>query len=99
MTAIDVARLPRQTLEAGTPLYRVHRAHLGPWYFDDSPLGRFNPTGVPGRGTCYWAAAPLARGDRSRVRASTVEITTFISSCAKAAPRQRRTPPPNGTHV
>src|SRR4051812_23336963 len=41
----------------------------------------------------------FVRDARSCTRASTVAITTFISSVAKAAPRQRRTPPPNGTHV
>jgi len=60
VTAIDVRRLPRRTLRAGTVLYRIHRAHLEPWFFDSSPHGRFNPTGTPGRGTCYWAQQPLA---------------------------------------
>src|SRR3712207_7200702 len=36
-------------------------------------------------------------GARSR-RRSTVSSTTRISNSAKAAPRQRRTPPPKGTH-
>ncbi len=36
--------------------------------------------------------------DRSRTASSTARITTFISSSAKLAPRQRRTPPPNGIH-
>jgi hypothetical protein len=59
VTSIDVGRLPRLTLKTGTTLYRIHRAINGPWYFDDSPRGRFNPTGTPGRGTCYWADDPL----------------------------------------
>lgn len=54
---IDIGRLPRRTLRAGTRLYRVHRR--APWYFDASAHGRFNPTGVAGRGACYWAEAPL----------------------------------------
>jgi hypothetical protein len=54
---IDISRLPRRTLRAGTKLYRVHRQP--PWYFDASDEGRFNPTGVPGRGGCYWAEKPL----------------------------------------
>ena len=45
------------------------------------------------------AFSSLARGARSRARERIVAITTFISSCAKAAPRQRRTPPPNGIQV
>jgi len=59
VTALDVARLPRKTLRAGTKLYRIHRAHLGPWFFASSDQGRFNPTGTPRRGACYWAEKPL----------------------------------------
>ena len=36
---------------------------------------------------------------RSAARRRTVAMTTRISICANAAPRQRRTPPPNGIHV
>ena len=35
----------------------------------------------------------------SSKRRSTVASTIFISCWAKAAPRQRRRPPPNGIHV
>jgi hypothetical protein len=56
---IDIARLPRKTLKAGTQLYRIHRADKGAWFFSDSANGRFNPTGSPGRGACYWAERPL----------------------------------------
>lgn len=59
MTGVDVGRLPRRSIKPGTTLYRIHRAVNGPWYFDDSAHGRFNPTGTPGRGTCYWAEDPL----------------------------------------
>lgn len=59
MTVVDVGRLPRKTLKAGTPLYRIHQAHLGAWFFASSTGGRFNPTGSPGRGACYWAENPL----------------------------------------
>jgi RES domain len=59
VTPVDAGRLPRKTLKAGTPLYRIHRAVHGPWFFDDGPLGRFNPTGSPGRGACYFAEQPL----------------------------------------
>lgn len=57
---VDVAKLPGRTLKAGTLLYRIHRAGLGPWFFDGSGRGRFDPTGSPGRGACYWAEEPLA---------------------------------------
>ena len=57
--AVDAGRLPRRTLRAGTRLFRIHRAQRGPWYFDASPHGRFNPTGTPGRGAGYWAERPL----------------------------------------
>lgn len=56
---VDVARLPGKTLRAGTLLYRIHRADSRPWLFDDSGNGRFDPTGTPGRGACYWAEDPL----------------------------------------
>jgi len=54
---IDIARLPRRTLRAGTRLYRIHRR--APWHFDASTAGRFNPVHAPGRGACYWAEWPL----------------------------------------
>ncbi len=54
---VDISRLPRRTLRAGTRLYRVHRGP--PWYFDSSVNGRFNPTQAPGRGTCYLADKPI----------------------------------------
>lgn len=56
---IDAAALPRTELAASTPLYRVHRAVHAAWFFDDSPLGRFNPVRVSGRGSCYWSTEPL----------------------------------------
>jgi RES domain len=56
---IDLKRLPRRTLEAGTTLYRIHRRENGPWFFDHTGNGRFDPTGTPGRGACYWAEQPL----------------------------------------
>ena len=56
---VDVARLSRRTLKAGTMLHRVHRADRDPWFFDRSPHGRFNPTGTPDRGACYWAEKPI----------------------------------------
>jgi len=52
---VDAAKLPRKTLKAGTVLYRIHRPGLGPWFFDGSGRGRFDPTGTPRRGACYWA--------------------------------------------
>jgi hypothetical protein len=55
---LDPARLPRKTLRAGTRLYRIHRPRNGPWFFSRGP-GRFDPTGVAGRGACYWAEDEL----------------------------------------
>jgi RES domain-containing protein len=54
-----LAKVPRRRLAAGTFLYRIHQHRYGPWFFDGSDAGRFNPTGIPGRGTCYWAETPL----------------------------------------
>ena len=56
---IDVGRLPHRVLRAGTKLYRIHRRAHGAWYFDGSGAGRFDPSGTPGRGACYWAEDPL----------------------------------------
>ena len=56
---VDAARLPRKTLKAGTNLYRIHRTSRAPWFFDGSGRGRFDPSGTPGRGACYWAEDPL----------------------------------------
>jgi len=38
-------------------------------------------------------------GSNLSMPAATARSTTFISKIAKLAPRQRRTPPPNGIHV
>jgi hypothetical protein len=56
---IELGRLPHKTLRAGTRLYRIHRRAFGPWYFDGSGDGRFDPVGTPDRGACYWAEEPL----------------------------------------
>lgn len=55
---VDPSRLPRKTLRAGTRLYRIHRARNRPWFFS-SGVGRFDPTGIDGRGACYWGEDPL----------------------------------------
>ncbi len=46
-------------LDAGTTIHRVHRAANGPIFFDAGSGGRFNPRGVVGWGTCYFATDPL----------------------------------------
>ncbi|MGI8757283.1 MAG: hypothetical protein ACR2MB_15790 [Acidimicrobiales bacterium] len=51
--------LPRRTLAAGTRLHRIHRRTRGPWFFDGSGAGRFDPVAAPGRGASYWALDPL----------------------------------------
>jgi hypothetical protein len=43
----------------GTTLFRIHRAIHGPWFFDGSQSGRFNPTRFRSRGACYWAEDAL----------------------------------------
>lgn len=58
MTEIDVSRLPRRTLAAGTRLYRIHRRERDPWHFDGSGAGRFDPVGVASLGACCWAEQP-----------------------------------------
>lgn len=56
---IDIRRLPRRTVKAGAQLYRIHRAVHGPWFFDGSGDGRFDPVNSAGRGACYWSESPL----------------------------------------
>ena len=45
------------------------------------------------------ALRPRPAGASSAIAAATARSTAFISNSAKLAPRQRRTPPPNGIHV
>ncbi len=52
-------RLPHRTLPAGTELFRIHRTAQGPWFFDASGSGRFDPVAATGRGASYWALDPL----------------------------------------
>jgi hypothetical protein len=56
---VDYSALPRHVLPPGTRLYRIHRAHLEPWFFSSSGNGRFDPVLRPGRGACYWSEDPL----------------------------------------
>jgi hypothetical protein len=56
---IDVAKLPRRVLEAGTRLHRIHRAATGAWYFSGDGHGRFDPVAAVGRGACYFSEGPL----------------------------------------
>ncbi len=56
---LDLSLLPRRTRAAGTKLYRIHRREHEPWFFDGSGSGRFDPTGTPYRGACYWAERQL----------------------------------------
>jgi RES domain-containing protein len=55
----DRVSLPRRTLRPGTKLYRIHRNTFGPWFFDGSGAGRFDPVGTDGCGACYWSEQPL----------------------------------------
>ena len=52
----DLTGFPRWTLPTTRAVYRIHRLDRGPWYFDNSPSGRFNLAGEVG--TCYLALAP-----------------------------------------
>jgi hypothetical protein len=53
----DLAGFPEHLLPAGTPLFRVHRAVRGPWWFSSDGSGRFDL--APPRGTCHLAAEPI----------------------------------------
>ena len=56
---VDVDRIPRRVLTAGTPLYRIHGARYSPWFFSSGGVSRFDPIAASGRGACYWAEHPL----------------------------------------
>lgn len=45
-------------MAGGTPLFRIHRATRGPWYFSRSGSGRFDPPGSAALGACYFAEEP-----------------------------------------
>ena len=86
-----VAALPARALSARAPRAALDARRLS------------TRTRVPCRGAKVMLRRATASGRASpasrRTRASTPESTTRISSSANAAPRQRRIPPPNGTHA
>jgi hypothetical protein len=51
----DLPELPTTKL-GREPLWRIHGADVGPWYFDIGPDGRFN---LVVSGTCYLAEEPI----------------------------------------
>lgn len=57
MTA-PLTRFPRRTLRGDRPIYRIHRATRGAWWFSGDGSGRFDPVGT-GKGACYLADDPL----------------------------------------
>jgi RES domain-containing protein len=54
-----VQGFPQWTIPPGTPLYRIHRAVNGVWFFGNADDYRFDLTGSPSHGTCYFAEEPL----------------------------------------
>jgi hypothetical protein len=57
---INIKRFPRSTLRAGRPLWRIHLAEHGAWWFSFDGRNRFDPVAAPGLGACYLASEPLA---------------------------------------
>jgi hypothetical protein len=58
----DLSGFPSLRLEAGTPLFRIHRVRRSPWWFSNSGGGRFDitsETGFPDIGTCYFGREPV----------------------------------------
>lgn len=53
----DLRHFPERVLAPGAPLFRIHRADRGPWWFASDGAGRFDL--APPRGTCYLAGDPL----------------------------------------
>ena len=45
------------TLDSRAPLFRIHRARHGPWFFSSDRTGRFDVP--PPDGTCYLADSPI----------------------------------------
>lgn len=80
------SELPRRTLRAGTQLYRIHRKVHGPWFYDGSGAGRFDPVGSESRGACYWAERPLGAWIevfRTRLLIPESEISGRVLSCVE----------------
>lgn len=76
---VSIERLPTAILTASKQLYRIHRKVNSPWFFDNSPYGRFNPVGRETMGACYWAEEPLGawvESFRTRMLLTCDDITT-----------------------
>ena len=58
MTAEQLAGFPARTWKAGRPLWRIHRAANGVWWYS-AKHGRFDPVHVAGLGACYFAQNPI----------------------------------------
>jgi hypothetical protein len=54
-----VQGFPQYITGPGASLWRIHGSSFGPWFFRNDGLFRFDLTGRPGWGTCYFAEAPL----------------------------------------
>jgi hypothetical protein len=50
---------PAFRVEPGEQLYRVHKEKNSPLYFSQGTTGRFDLPEITGRGTCYFAGAPV----------------------------------------
>jgi len=50
---------PARTWRSRRPLWRIHRAERGAWWFSTDGSGRFDPVHVSGLGACYLAQEPL----------------------------------------
>jgi hypothetical protein len=88
---INVARLPRLELAAGTHLYRIHPAGLGPWRFAGDKLGRFNPVAATTMGASYWAEDPLgAWVEKFRTRMDLAEAEAEVQLQVVSVVRSRR---------
>lgn len=51
-------QFPRRDLPSGFPLFRIHLARFGPWWFSRSGYGRFDLREPADMGTCYFAEQP-----------------------------------------
>jgi hypothetical protein len=77
---LNLERFPARTLRGDRPLYRVHRAGIGPWWFSSDGRGRFDPVGTDA-GACYLAYEPLGAWVevfRKAMLVAEVEITARV---------------------
>lgn len=93
---------PSARLAPGSRLFRIHRAHRGPWWFSSDGTGRFDLPSASGQGTCYlaeepagcflevfrdWILVPEKEVDARRISAIALPAGTRLADCTDAGAR------------